>query len=137
MGNLFLYLVVALCMMSTLLGFMSFWHQNRVKIPNQPTIIGLDEKLSDYIIRKDLVSCELCHCLLYKYDAMAGESKIKYSMHPLFVCDKEEYAYMYTPYYCNKCNPNRGYTVQINPIPDIKTKPYEEEKINRKKIVDK
>jgi hypothetical protein len=71
------------------------------------------DTLARHTIRDDdLVSCESCGCLLYKNKAVAGEAEIRKADSIWFsgfqVCHHHSEKYIYTPYYCRFCAPEKG-----------------------------
>jgi len=64
-----------------------------LELKNRVTTLEIN---SGFVKHKDLVTCEKCGCLMYKWSAAKGKSKIKTRGE----CFKEEY--IFTPYYCKK-----------------------------------
>ena len=72
----------------------------------------LADEISHRVIKDNLVTCDTCKCLLYKEDAIKGESRIKKTLIGFMVnwdgkTDREDFKEeIEEVWYCHKCDPN-------------------------------
>jgi len=65
-----------------------------------------EKETGEPILRNEIVRCDNCRCLLYKSDALVGDSEIRkrfvYRGGDYGIYEDED-EYIYKPYYCVRC----------------------------------